>query len=440
MKIQGLLVAVVIFAALSGTLYWSDHHKPSNNTAQASADTPPKILTVNEGDITRLDLKKKSGDEVVLAKDNSGKWQITAPKPLRVDQGAMTGMLSTLSSLSSDRLVEDKPPDLKPFGLNDPTLQIAITQKDNKTRKLLMGDDTPTGNAVYAKVEDDPRVFTLPTYSKTSIDKSASDLRDKRLLPLDADKLSRVELIAKKQTIEFGRNKDGWQIVKPKPLRADGAQVDELVRTLENAKMDLSSSDDAQKAAAEFASGTPVATAKVTDESGTQELQLRRKKDEYYAKSSALEGVYKATSRLGQELDKSLDGFRNKKLFDFGFTDPNQIEMHDGSKAYLLARIGEDWFANGKKMDATSVSALLDKLRDLSASKFVETGFTDPVIDITVTSNDGKRIEKLLLAKSGGGYIAKRENEPALYQLDSNAVGDLQKAANEAKPTQETKK
>jgi hypothetical protein len=440
MKIQGLLIAAIVLTALTGALYWSNHHKPAENTAQASAELPPKILTLNEADITKLDLKKKSGDEVMLAKDNSGSWQITSPKPLRVDQSAMSSILSTLSSLSSDRLLEEKASDLKQFGLDQPTLQVQITQKDNNTRKLLIGDDTPTGNAVYAKLEGDPRVFTVPSYSKTSIDKGANDLRDKRLLPIDANKISRLELIAKKEDFEFGRNKDEWQIVRPKPLRADAARVDEFVRTLENAKMDLSPSDDAKAAAAAFASGSPIATVKVTDASATQELQLRKKKDDYYAKSSAVEGVYKVTSVLGQQLDKSLDDFRNKKLFDFGFSDPNKIEMHDASKAYLLTRTGEEWSSNGKKMDGNTVTAFLDKLRDLSASNFVDTGFTSPTVDVTVTSNDGQRVEKVLLAKSGNKYIAKRENEPALYEIDSQSVNQLQKTAGELKPAAESNK
>ncbi len=77
---------------------------------------------------------------------------------------------------------------------------------------------------------------------------------------------------------------------------------------------------------------------------------------------------------------------------------------------------------------------MLDKLRDLTSSKFVDSGFTTPAIDATVTSGDGKKVEKVLLAKSGDNYIAQRENEPALYQVDGKAVTDLEKAAQDLKP------
>jgi Domain of unknown function (DUF4340) len=435
MKLRGLLVATVVLAGLCGALYWSNKHKPSETT-EASADVPPKILSVKEADITKFDLKKKDGNEVALQKNSSGKWEMTAPQPYPVDQSAVSSMLGTFSSLNSNRVVEDKATSLDQYGLSAPNLAIALTEKDNKTQKLLLGDETAAGNSMYAKLDGDPRVFTIPSYTKTSIDKSANDLRDKRLLTVDSDKVSKVELIAKKKDIEFGRSKDEWQIVKPQPLRADSSEVDELVRKLTNARMDLSGADaDAKKAAAGFAGGTPVATAKLTDQSGTQELQVRKNKNDYYAKSSAVEGVYKVDNDLGQGLDKAVDDFRNKKLFDFGFNDPNKIEVHEGSKAYFLTKGGEDWWlGDGKKADADSAQTLVDDIRDLSATKFVDSGFTTPMLDLTATSNDGKRVEKVLIAKTGDTYIAKRENEPALYSLDSKSVEDLQKAAGDLKP------
>jgi hypothetical protein len=439
MKSTGLLIAAALLAALTGTLYWSDHHKTADATAMP-VDAAPKIFTLKDTDLSKIEIKKKGAEEVALAKNDAGKWQITSPAQLNADQDAVSSMASTLSSLNSERVVEDKASDLKQYGLTEPAIEVDIATKDGKSQKLLLGDDTPAGNAVFAATAGDPRVFTIASYTKTSIDKSPSDLRDKRLLTADFDKISQVELDAKKQSIEFGRNKDAWQILKPRPLRADNFTVEDLVRRLKDAKMDLSATNaDEKKAAAAFSSGTPVATAKVTDAAGTQELQIRKSKDDYYAKSIAVAGVYKVANDLGQALDKNLDDFRNKKLFDFGFDEPNKVEMHDGSKAYFLTKGGPDWWSNGKKMDDSSVQSLIDKVRDLSASKFVDSGFTAPVIDLTVTSNDGKRTEKVLISKSGDNYIAKRENEPSLYQLDSKPVEELQKSAADVKLAPEPK-
>ena len=438
MKSTGLLIAAALLAALTGVLYWSNHHKSEDKPA-SDAPVATKLLSFKDADVNKIEIDKKGTEQVELAKGADGKWAITAPQSLTGDQDAITGIISVLSGLNSERVVEDHAIDLKQYGLADPSVKIDLTMKDGKSQKLLLGDDTPTGNAVYAAVGGDPRVFTLASYSKTSLDKTTPDLRDKRLLTVNFDKVSQVDLTAKKQSVEFGRSKDAWQIVKPRPLRADNFSVEDLVRTLKDAKMDLSASADAdeKKIATAFASATLVGTAKVTDATGTQTLEVRKNKTDYYAKSSVVAGVYKVTGDLGMGLDKALDDFRNKKLFDFGFDDVSAVEMHDGAKAYSLVKGGMDWWSNGKKMDSMSAQAFVDKFRNLAATKFVDSGFTTPAITMKVTSNEGKRVQNISIAKSGDNYIAKREGEPSLYQLDSKAVEELQKSAADVKPAAE---
>jgi hypothetical protein len=433
MKFNGLLIAAAILAVLSGALYYSNHHKPADDAEASIKPAAPKILSLNIADITRIDIKKP--DSTVTVARNADKWQIIAPQPLPADQTSVSSLASSLAGLNSDRLVEEKAPDLARYGLNDPKLQIAVGEKDNKSQKLLIGDETPTNNGFYAKLEGDPRVFTIATYAKTGLDKSADDLRDKRLLPVDEDKISRLELIAKTEDIEFGRDKDRWQILKPTPARADASAVDDLVSKLTGAKMELSPSDDPKKAASSFASATPIATAKVTTDSGMQQLELRKNKDDYYAKSSAVEGVYKVAADLGPALEKKLDDFRDKNLFDFGYTDPDKIEIHDGPKTQYITKGGRDWFGpDGKKLDASAVASLLGDLRGLQATKFAATGFTTPDLTISVTTNGGKDVEKVSIAKSKDGYLAQRLNDSSLYILDPSSIDDFRKALTEIKP------
>lgn len=428
MKIRGLLIATLVFAGLAGFLYWSDHHKPSAEAAKPDAEAAPSILKLDENSITTLELKKKDVPPILLTKSGSD-WKITEPKPLHADQATVSSMLSIISSLDSERLVEDKSSNLERYGLASPAFELDVIQKDNKSQRLLLGDDTPAGSGVYAALAGDPRVFTIATYRKTSLDKSLNDLCDKRLLTVSPDKVSRLEITGKNREIEFGHNKDEWQILKPKPMRADTFAVSELVRKLTDARMDLSTSD---KAATEtdsaFAKDTTVATVRLTDESSTQQLQIRKAKDVYYAKSNLVDGVYKIDTSLADVIDKKVDDFRNKRLFDFGYSEPNKLEIHTSTKAYSLLRGGQDWWDNGKKMDEDSMRSLISSLRDLSADKFVESGFTTPEIDATVTSDDGKRIEKVQISKSGANYIAKRENDGTLYQLTTTAVDDLKKS------------
>jgi hypothetical protein len=440
MRFRGLLAAVVLLAALGGAAWWSER-KEKANAGKPSADAPPKILSIPEADFQQIQLAKKAGDTTVLKKA-AGKWQIVQPKPLAADQDSVNSLVTSLSSLSSDRLIEDKASDLSAYGLNSPAEQVAVTRKDGKVQTLLVGDDTPTGAGVFAKLENDPRVFTIASFVKSSLDKTSKDLRDKRLLTFNSDKLTRVDLSAK-GTFEFGKNNQNeWQILKPRPLRADGLQVDELVRKLKDAKMDTSGSDeDAKKAIAGFSTGVRVAVAAVTDASGTQQIEIRKDKDKnFYARSSAVEGIYKTTSDLGDGLDKALDDFRNKKLFDFGWNDPSKLEVHNGATQATYQKNGEKWMSGPKQMDAPSIQALVDKLRDLTSVKFLDAGNGPVVFEAAVTANDGKRVEKVAIWKQGASYYARREGEPTVYELDTKAVEDMQKVANEVKEFQPPKR
>ena len=424
MKPKGLLIAVVLLAVLGGLTWWSN--KSQADKAKTPTDAATKLLTIPDDQFQEIKIKKLTGELLDLKREN-GKWQMTAPKALPADQDAVGGMVSTLANLNADKVVEDKAADLKPYGLDTPTLDVQVIRKDGKTDRLLIGDDTLNGSGAYAKLANSAKVVTVGSTVKTSLDKRPDDLRDKRLLTFDSDKLSRVELTAKGSPVEFGKNgQNEWQIVKPRPLRADGSAVDGLVSKLKDAKMDLTDAD----AAKQFAASAKVATVTVTDAGGTQTLEVRRDKDKnVFAKSSAVEGVYKVNSDLADALEKGVDDFRNKKVFDFGFSDPNQVTVQ--GKVYNKA--GDKWMSNGKTMDNSSVQTLIDKLRDLAATKFAEKGGGQPVFEATVVSNTGKRTEKVVISKQGTQYFAQREGEPSIYELDSKVVEDLQKAASDVK-------
>src|SRR5580658_7699848 len=441
MKPKGLLLAVALLAVLGGLIWWSN--KKQASASKTAATTETKILTIPEDQIQAIKIQHANGDVIELRRD-SGKWRIVQPKDLAADSDAARSLVSALTSVTADKTIEDKATDISPYGLNHPTLDVIVTKKDGSSNELLIGDDTPNASGSYAKLPNDPRVFTVFTFVKTSLDKSVNDLRDKRLLAFDSDKLTRVELAAKGQPIEFSKNgQNEWEIIKPRPLRADSAQVDTLIGKLKDAKMDATiSADDAKKAATGFASGTKVAIATVTDSSGTHTLEVRKDKDKnYYAKGSAVEGIYKITSDVGDALDKSVDDFRNKKIFDFGFSDPTKLEIRNGAISGMTPVVtytknGDKWMSGAKTMDNSTVQNLIDKMRDLSATKFPDKGAGDPVFEATVTSNSGKRTEKVSITKQGDQYFAKREGEPSIYELDGKAVEDLQKAASDVKEQQ----
>lgn len=440
MKIGRLIAATLILAALAATLYWANRRQQAEDAARLLRDAPVKVLSLNKDDISRVEIKKKGGDDVVLSKSGPQNWKITSPKSLIADQDQISSVLAALSPVDANGVIAEKANDLKPYGLTEPILKVSATVKDGKPQNLLIGDDTPTGDSAYAMLEGDPRLFTISISTKTSLDKGVKDLQDKHLLPVDFEKISRVEITSPKLNLAFGSDNGQWVIQNPKDVRGDTSKLEGVVEQLRTATMDPGMKDqERKKAASSFSSGTPLATVKVTDQSGSQELQVRKNKDAYYAKTTAMEGAYKVSNGLGDAINKNLDDFREKRLFDFAADNPEKIEMHSGAKSYFLTRSGEDWWSDGKKMDTVSVDSFIRAIRLLSAAKFVGSGFSTSAATLTVTSMDGKRVEKVLISKNGSRYVAKRENEPLLYEVEAKGFEDLVKSADEMKVAEPAK-
>ena len=449
MKPGGLFTAIGVLAVLGGTVWWFNKH-PTADTTAAKTPATAKMISVDPKQIEGIRLAKLGAEPIEIAK-LADQWTIAKPSAMPADADAVNMLAGSLASLNADRVIDEHPASLDVFGLSTPMEEIDVMLKGGKTTKLLLGADTPAATGTYAKIESDPKVYTVPTYTKTGFDKTVNDLRDKRLMTFNQDKLTSVAIASKGQSVEFGKNAQGdWQITKPKPMRADSLQVDDLIRKLKDAKMDLAAAKDTETgannndkdAAAKFASGEKLGTASASDNTGTQTVEIHKSKDGgYYAKSSVVAGIYKVAGDIGDSMGKTAADYRNKKLFDFGFNDPTKLDIN--GTAYQKA--GDKWKSGATEYEAGTLQTVIDKLRDLSASSFSEKLGGAQTLTVGVTSGDNHRSEKVTINKDGDGFDAQREGEPAVYVIDAKTMDDLQKAiagikqASAAKPAPQKK-
>lgn len=440
MNNRGLLVALALALLVGGGVWWSlQDEKAKEGKPEAKADSP-KLIDVKEADFSRVELKRAAGS--LTLERQTAAWRITAPADYSTDSDAVSGLLSNLGSLNADKIVDDKPTDLNAYGLANPSLEIAFTTKDKKSRRLKIGDIAPMSGGYYAQLDSDPKVYSIASYAQANLNKTATDLRDKRLLTFDPDKISRLEVTTSKGSYEVGKNNSGeWQIVKPRPMRAEAFQIEEILRKIKDAKIDFTrSDDDAKKAAAGFAAGAPVASLKITDAQGTQSLDVRLQKGPkeellFWAKSSIADGVHKVSTEIGQGVERHLDAVRNRKVFDFGFAEISKLDY----KSVSYEKRGQDWFSGSKKMDNVGIQGLIDKLRDLEAKSFTDTipsGATASA-EIALTSNAGKRVERVRFLTAGNKAYAERIGDATGYEINANFAAEIDgfaSAIKEAKP------
>jgi len=417
---RGLWVTLGVGVLVGGLVWWSlEDEKKRGDQPERKADAP-RILDLPVDAVKRVELKRPAENlDIVLEKDGLA-WRITAPQAYRADGETAGALASALAALDSTKLVDEKATDFAPYGFNAPRLVASVSGKT-----IEVGDENPANGEYYVRVAGQPKLYTIASASYTALDKRVADLRDKKLVAFEPADVKTIELTAKGATLAFERNKQrDWQITKPGAYRADGFSVEEVARKLAEARMDFNAPDETAK----FTAGTPVATARVTGGAGLETIDLRKSGEDYFAKSSVVPGVHKLNKDVAEALDKDLNAFRAKKIFEPS-TAESRVEFRDGATARVFDLTNGTWSAGGKKVE--NVPALVDKLRELSVLRYVEGGMAAPVIEAKLVSPFRQQLVKI--SKSGNMWIAQREGHGELYEIDGKAIEELQKSASAIK-------
>ncbi len=436
MKANPLLLAVAVLAALSGVVWYTRQNPPPDE------DETPSIVKLEEETIQEVTVTRAGHDAITVIRREDGEWGFGAGIDIPADDSSIGFMITSLASLNADRMVSENVLDWSPYELEDPELKVAYSLKEGVSGELWFGKDTPTGSGVFARLKDDPRLFTVYSYNKSSFEKEIFDLREKKLLQVDDDKISRVIVRAAGREIEFGKSGGAWQILKPRPLRADNFTVGDLVRAVRTAEMTAVLAEEESGGGYSFQ--RPLAVVEVVDDAGLHELTVAQDGDTYYAKSSDQDGVYEVSSTLAESFDKPVSDFRNKKIFDFGFADPARIEVRDGSNAVAIAREEDKWLLRSdgdRELEGEKVQTLLDGLRNLAALEFpsdnvsdqMRYGLDNPAIQAEVTpSGDDAEPEKVVVSSPEKERVyAARVGEPSIYEVEKAPAEDIRRAVED---------
>ena len=147
--------------------------------------------------------------------------------------------------------MDEKPADLAQYGLRPPRIDVSFKVKGQAAEKrILLGDKTPTGGDLYAKLPDSPRVFLVSSFLESTFNKDPFSLRDKTILKVDRDKADGFEASAGTTTLEFAKNGSDWTIVKPIAARADFGAVEGAIERLASANMQGITADERHRSEA----------------------------------------------------------------------------------------------------------------------------------------------------------------------------------------------
>lgn len=458
MKSASLLIAVGVLLVLGFLVWYAEENPPE------TGEEKPKIISVEENDIVEVTISRPNTDSITLQRGRNNEWQFDFRHTFPPEDSTIKAMVSSLAKMNADRVVEEQVQNWTPYGLDGSgTLEVnAVASEEqlglekesaeeinkkkvnSKTYRVIFGNNTPTGAGVYLRLVNDPRLFTVLSYVKNSFDKNVFDLRDKNLLQIDEEKISHVAVNAGGRSIEFGRSgNDDWQILKPRLLRADNFTVGDLVRSVAKAKM-ISVLAKESSPSKKYRFRRSPTTVKVVDEVGEHSLTIAKSRDDtYYAKSSDLSGIYEVSATIVENLDQPLIDFRNKKLFDFGFSEITSLVLRDGEIGLHAEKRNDKWVLSSqgdRELDSERVQMVIDSLRSLAAISFpsdeaadqARFGLDRPAIEVEVTAAEDGTPERVLINwVSNGRVYAARKGQPTTYEVEKTVAEEIRRAIQE---------
>ncbi|HET7340012.1 MAG TPA: DUF4340 domain-containing protein, partial [Methylomirabilota bacterium] len=423
-------------------------------------DTTRPVPDFRDRTVLAFDAKDVHGVEVALPEETlaverrDGGWRLTRPRALPADADTITEFLDKLAAQRVKEFVAESPPSLAPYGLDRPTRLVLQTgsDKDRASRTLLLGQVDAAKKGVYAMRPGEPSVLLLPEDILKLVPRNVAVLRDKTVVAMDRDKVTRLEIDSPKGDVAAARDKEQWKLVSPQPLPADQVEVGAVLTKLRELRAQAFLSEDASGIARYLA--RPEVRVTLTDAGGAATtVLLAPSKDTRggaptaYAAVAGKGPVVLVDGKALTELARSASELRDRRLL--GALEPRDVKrvrVRAGGQTVVLERKGDTGWRMLEPVkgaaNAGKVDDLLYTLRGLRWKDVVAPdgqdaaryGVDTPTLEVAMFRGDGGEIGTVVVGKREGdlAYVRTRA-APTIYSLESRALGPAPKLPDDFK-------
>ncbi|HET9468562.1 MAG TPA: DUF4340 domain-containing protein [Vicinamibacterales bacterium] len=439
-RTRSTLILLVAAVAVVGYLYFVESERPvPDENAKA------KVFSYDASKITQVDVKSSSGDVTSLRKIKDT-WTIVKPAEAPADRNTMSDIATSLANLEEQRVVDENASDLKAYGLAEPRVDVTFhVEGEKEPKRILLGDKTPATSGVYAKLPATSRVFLIDQALETAVDKSTFDFRDKTAIPFDQTKVTSLELASAAQTIRLEKTGEEWKLVQPIQAPADFVSVNGVIGQLQAAQMTaLKDRPEDLKDLRQYGLDKPVVVATIGMGSSSVKFELGKAADAgaVWGRDASKPAVFSINNGVAMELQKKVEDFRRKEVFDFRPFNTTRFEITRGTDVRAFERVkgtGENavdtWkqvVPADKTVDASNLEGALLDFSNLRAESFMPsagaaTGHTNPAAVIVVKFDDGKKEERVVIGTAGANVFATRADQPGALKLEAAKYQDAVK-------------
>jgi len=423
---RSFLILLVLALGIGAYIYFVESRR------DPLADDREELLTVDTATVDAIEITPAGGETTRLVKTGEA-WQIVEPITADADESQVTSVLSSLSSLRIERVLEEAPDSVEQFGLAPPQTTVAyrVAGGTDMTR-LQLGKRTPTGADLYARVEGNPRVVLIAAYVETQLARNAFDLRDKTVLPFAAADVESITLNAGGAApIRLARTGTDWRLDAPVAASADSAGIDAIVNAAAQARMQSVVAENAPADLTIYGLAQPRATATfaVGESEATLALGADAEEGQVYARDVSRPLVFTVDQALFDRLTPAVDDLRDRDIFEMRSFTATGLDVTYAGQTFSFAKdatpadtedrpTAESWSMTApepRDVDTATMTNLLNGLGGLRAESFSARPLASgDVIEVTARFGDATAPteEHVTLRISGDTAQAIRPSEP----------------------------
>lgn len=451
MSFRTTAILAVLLAILGGVFYFKEIRGGKKDPDEAK-----RLFTAKADDVESVEIRTPKV-EIALRRDGDG-WRLEKPLQTKGDKSAINALVASLVNAKAERTLEEVPKNPADFGLEKPELTARFKAKgDADWHRLEFGGKNPTGAWTYVRKDDKPQVALVPDNLRSEINKPVLDLRDKSVMDVPADKVTRLVIHkGPAEPIELAKGEQ-WEIVKPVKARADEWRASGLVRQV----ADLKAKEFAAEPATDLTTyGLDKPSVRLElwekDAKAPKTLALataKGKPETLYARHEGTMTVVVVDPAILNDIPAGPWEIRDKSLFRYANKDVKKIRVAAGDKAVAVEREGESkWKVvepSAGPAHEPKVTDLLFKLTGLRVDGVVaeqpaaldKYGLDTPELTVTVTKTDGKELGTLLISKEEKEQrYVQIKGETAVYAIPAKDLKDLPRTPEDFREKKSEKK
>jgi len=442
MKFRTTLILMAAFLALLAFVLLFESRSKGKKAAE------DKLIDLSSDDVQKISLKKED-ETIIFKKDDKGDWLIVEPLEAKADMYEVNRLAQDFSSLKLERVVEPEGGD--PAKHEIPKKELALWYKDREQPiKLLIGLENPLDKTLFAKREDDPRIVLLPSYLKSTLDKTIFDFRQKDIFKFETQDVKSIKLRAKDISWEAQKKEEDWYFLKPIFALARKSRVEDMLRALSGLRAKEFVSEQKQEADLDKC-GLRDSEYSITLAlpSNNQEVTftLHKEGDKVYATTSLSSKIVEAESQVLTDIEKKIEDLREKQVVVFNTWEAAKVQIKKADSALVVAKEKDDkWFFDSpakEEADKSKVETFIRKIEGLEASEFVDSpagledyGLAPPQAEITIwTKHDEteKQVQVLIgrQDEEKKQVVVKNPGLDYLFKVDSSFLNEIPSKAED---------